>query len=125
MMGSYRTLYSEEYYRKYWDSFMKKVPGDTYINMEADLKLLMRAYDGADIPEEALKVIKSMEAQKVLKYAKDIILKQRDMITKLLSGEASLGMISKSQEIHRIHEIRTRFEFNCLQMADFKRKYNL
>lgn len=124
-MAEYKTLYPEEYYRQNWQRYLEKVPGDTYINMEADLGLLMKAYEGANIPEKALTVVRGMEAKKVFEYAKGIVLRQRDMVNRLLAGQASLGMISKTQEIHEMHDIRTRFEFNCLQMADFKRKYNL
>ena len=38
-------------------------------------------------------------------------------------GRASLGYTTHLQEIRARYEFEARFEFNCLQLADFKKKY--
>ena len=32
-----KPLFSEQYYKDHWDEFLKRVPGEDYINLEADL----------------------------------------------------------------------------------------
>lgn len=116
-----RSHYSEEHYRQNWERLIKKSNNPNYINLEAELADRMSIYKG--IPSEALETIRHIEAEKIAETCKVLVMKQMETVKELESGKASLGYTTKFQEVQAMHEIVERFEFNCLQLADFKKKY--
>lgn len=116
-----KAIHSEEYYRKYWNEFLAKIPGDDYRNLEAELEREMNAYVG--LPEEAVHVVQKIEAGKIAKSCEDLVRLEMDICRRVDRGEASFGMMTQAQEIRARAEFRKRFEFNCLQLRDFKEKY--
>lgn len=64
-----KPMFSENYYRKYWDRFLQRVPGENYINLEEELSRTMRAYIENGMPTEALPVVEKMEAEKLQSVA--------------------------------------------------------
>lgn len=118
-----KSTYSEEYYRRNWERFMKKVPSEHYINLEANLNHAIEIY--SELPAEAIEMIKRIEAKKLSDRCTDILTRDMEMIKKLKNKEVSLGYTTQTQEIHAEHDLVTRFEFNCLQLADFKKKYGI
>ena len=118
-----KAQYSEEFYRKHWDKFIKAVPGNHYINLEAELEHAMETFAG--IPTEALEVLKKVEAEKIANKCKALVLNEMATIKALENGEASLGYTTRGQEIKARGDLRTRFEFNCLQLKVFKEKYGI
>lgn len=98
-----------------------------YMNLEEDLETLVKPYLSLQLEyrEQALEVIRREMAKRVCNVAKVDLLKTRDMVTELKSGKASLGNISRRDEIREMHDLVQRFEFNCLQLADFRKKYGV
>lgn len=113
--------FSEDYYRKYWDRFLVKVPGEDYRNLEAELEREMNVY--SDIHESAVAIIRKMEAKKIADSCEKLVRKEMEICKRLESGKSSFGYTTQSQEIAARGELRKRFEFNCLQLKDFKEKY--
>lgn len=120
-----KPLYSEEYYRKYWDRFLVPVHGGHYINLEGELQTAMDQYRELGMPEEAIPIVEKMEAEKIAAKCRTLVFEELEVLKRVLSGKSSFGMSTERQEIHARHEFRTRFDFNCLQLADFRKKHNL
>ena len=118
-----KALYSEKYYMDNWDRFIKRVPGNTYINMEADFDLHMKGYIEAGLPDEALDIVRKMVAKKVVDSAMEIVLKQLDVIKRVEAGKATFGYTTERQEDSARYNYRVRFDFNCLQIRIFKEKH--
>lgn len=119
-----KALFSEKYYRQFWDRFLEKVPGDDYINLEDELKFEMHFYPDT-LPAEALQALEKIKAKEIANRCKELCLKEMETVKALEAGKASLGYTTQSQEIHARAEFRKRFEFNCLQLRDFKEKYRI
>ena len=120
-----KPLYNEDYYRENWDRFMKKVPGKHYVDLEGDLHKLLDDYREVGVPEEAIKVICKAKAKEIADRCKALVLEELEVVKRIEAGEASFGMTTRRQEIEYRHDYRTRFDFNCLQLADFKKKYQI
>lgn len=120
-----KALFSEEYYRKYWESFLEPVPGNDYINLESELKKTMKHYENAELPQNAIDMIVKIEAEKIAAKCEKLVYSQMKRVKDILDGNASFGMVTEWQEIEQRAELRKRFEFNCLQLRDFRKKYNL
>lgn len=117
-----KPMFSEEYYRKNWDRFIKKVPGSDYINLEEELNHKMSIFK--DLPEEAQKLLVPIKAQEVIEEATKLVYKEMATIKDLEAGKSSFGYTTQGQENQARYELRTRFDFNCLQLADFKKRYS-
>ena len=120
-----KAQYSEEYYRKNWERFIKKVPSNHYINLEEELENRMKVYEGIGLPEAVISILRKGEAQKVADACKTLVTKELEMVKGIENGTVSLGYTTLGQEIKARGELRMRFEFNCLQYADFKKKYEV
>lgn len=118
-----KSTFSEQYYRMNWEKFIKPIPGEHYINLEYDLKHALEIYVG--LPTEAIEILKKIEAKKIVDKCTEQLKKNMEVVKKLKAGKTSLGYTTQTQEIHAAHELVTRFEFNCLQLADFKKKYGI
>ena len=91
--------------------------------MEADLALLMRGFEEAGLPEEALIVIRKQQAQKIADKVKEMVQEDLSLAKKVDAGTADFGYTTERQETEARFRFRTRFDFNCLQLADFRKKY--
>lgn len=120
-----KATFSEEHYRRNWDRFLEKVPGEHYINLEEALEREMTVYKGAELTEEAIQVIAKLEAQKLADKCLALVMKEMKTVKDLRAGRASLGYTTERQEYKARAELVERFEFNCLQLRDFKAKYGL
>ena len=122
-----KPLYKEAYYRKYWDEYLKpdNSIGKHYINLEGDLAGLLDMYREYGVPEEAIIAIKKTKAQELADACKAVVHEELGVLKRILSGESSFGYTSEFQEVRARAEYRERFDFNCLQLADFKKKYGL
>jgi len=119
-----KSTLSEKYYRDHWNEFMKPVnKGYDYMNLEKDLEERMKIYDGVGLTEEAIEKIRLIEAERIADTCKKNLYKTMNMIQKINRGEVGLGYTTQFQETQERHRLITRFEFNCLQYADFKKKY--
>ena len=116
-----KSVYSENYYRENMDRFLKQYAKNA--DLEHDLDLKMTGFDM--LPEEALAVVRKMQAKKVYVAHKEWCMKRMQMIQRIESGKSSLGFTSRTQEIHELHNIRQEFEFTCLMVADFRKKYGI
>lgn len=120
-----KPMFSENYYRKYWDRFLQRVPGENYINLEEELSRTMRAYIENGMPTEALPVVEKMEAEKLAERCLNLVKKEMETVKRIESGKSSFGMTTELQEIQARADFRKRFEFNCLQLADFRKAHNI
>lgn len=115
-----KSRHSEQYYRDNWDRYIKKVPGPHYINLEEELEHNMLIF--AELPKEACDMLRKIEAKKISEKAENLVRSEMATIKAIEAGEASLGYTTKGQEIQAMNEFIRRFEFNCLQLADFNKK---
>lgn len=120
-----KPLFSEEYYRNNWYKFIQRVPGENYIDLEGDLARVMRQYIENGMPKEALPIVERMEAEKLVERCLKLVKKEMVTVKQVESGNASFGMTTKLQEIQARADFRKRFEFNCLQLADFRKAHNI
>ena len=116
---------SEKFYFQYWDDMMERYGEDQrfYANLENQLVRALAVYK--DLPEVAVKYVQRMEAENIAKRCKQRMIEMMVMIKRIISGESSLGYISKSQEISARHELIQGFEFTCLVLREFKKKYDI
>lgn len=120
-----KAVHSREYYQKNWDRFIQRVPGEHYINLEAELEREMRCYKEAGLPESALATIEALEANKIAERADKLVRKEMATIKSVESGESGFGYTTERQEIEARAEFRTRFEFNCYQLSVFREKHGI
>ena len=120
-----KPLFSENYYRNNWSKFLQRVPGENYINLEGELERTMRQYIENGMPTEALPYVEKMEAEKLATRCLDLVKKEMETVKQVESGKASFGMTTELQEIQTRADFRKRFEFNCLQLADFRKAHNI
>lgn len=120
-----KTLHTEQYYREKWYDFLKPTHTEYYIDMQNELDCNMRTFLDMGFSDEQLEIIRKVEAQKVADACKEKCYKQMNIVKGILDGSISFGYTTQTQEIRARKEFRQRFEFNCLQLADFKKKYGL
>ena len=120
-----KPVFSEEYYRTHWDKFLKRVPGNDYINLEGELAKVMKSYKEAGMPMEAMQVVEKIEAEKLSVRCKELVMKEMEVVKRINAGKASFGMTTQRQEIEQRGNYIRRFEFNCLQLADFRKNHKL
>jgi hypothetical protein len=112
---------SEEYYRKNWDRFIKGSSSQDYMNLEKDLIAKMSIFQ--ELPEKAIEILTKIKAQEIVDETTKRLYEKMAVIKQIETGNASLGYTTQLQETQARQELVTRFEFNCLQLADFKKKY--
>lgn len=126
-----KTIQSEDYYKAHWNEYMKPVPGNHYMNLENDLNQQIETYEAAmiAIPEEqrkkALEVIKRQKATMIATETCARLKETMAMIKNIKAGKASLGYTTWNQERAALRDLVLRFEFNCLQLREFKIKYGV
>lgn len=113
-----KAVHSEKYYRDNYENFIKKTNDNDYMNLESELESELNIFD-TDVIEK----IRPIYAKKIYVKASKILKERMMMIQHLQSGKSSFGYTTQNQEIHEMHRIVQRFEFNCIQLADFKKKY--
>lgn len=118
-----KAIHSREYYIENWDKFLKPSNDRDYMNLEAELEHEVHLFDGADLPEQALDVIRSMKAQEIIAKADKAVRERMQTIKDLESGRSSLGYTSERQEVAAMADLRRRWEFNCLQLSIFKQNH--
>lgn len=119
---TYKTLFSENYYRENWNKLSEKYPEN---DPDKDLATRIEVYADAGIRQDAMEKIMNIEAQKVYDFHNDALKKTMNALVRILSGKASLGYTTKRQEIEKMRDLRIGFEFDCVRLADFRKKYNL
>lgn len=118
-----KTQFAESYYRDLWDRFLDtgKEDPETYMNLEGELDR-----DTAPVieslqkyPEDerarAITGVRKMHAQRIFSRRYADLKKHMRIVKKLEAGE----------QIRTSGDYIRRFEFNCLQLSDFMKKYNL
>ena len=120
-----KAVHTKEFYLKHWDHFIKRIPGDNYLNLEQELNRTMAAFKDAGLPEEALEVITGMEAKKIADHAFKVVRRMMNTINEVNNGTSSFGYTTEQQEIAARAEYVKRFEFNCLQLSMFCEKYGV
>ncbi len=119
-----KSLFSEQYYKDHWDEFLKKVPGDHYINLEAELKKELDVFNGV-LTEEQIKKVEPIYARQIADKCHRLVMKELQTLKEVMSGNASWGYVVKRQNIEAGREFRVRFDFNCLQLREFKKAHNI
>ena len=118
---------SEEFYRKNQDRFFEKYQKDC--DFEYHLKIRLMRRDFSIIPEEireqAKAIITKTFAKEVYDASREELVKKMQMIKEVEAGKAGLGYTNTAQKYQAMHDLREGFEFSCLMLADFKKKYEL
>ena len=120
-----KPLFSEQYYMDHWDEFLKRVPGDDYINLEGELEREMRVLREVGLTDDQLKLVEPIYAKPIADRCHTLVLKELKTMKAVLVGEADFGYTTKRQNIEAQYRFRTRFEFNCLQLREFKKNHNI
>ena len=118
-----KPLFSEEYYRKYWEQFLVRVPGKHFVDMEKDLSFSMKVYESLGLSEDAVSKIREIEAKKIADRVTLLVRDEMRVLMDVEAGRSSFGYTTQMQEIQARAEFHKRFEFNCLQLRDFTNKY--
>lgn len=121
------TFYPEEYYRKHQKELFEKYKKDC--DYEHELKLLVSGIDFTNLPDEmrekAERICDQLQAKRIYEANKAELVKKMKMIREIKEGRASLGYISKMQEVREWHDLNEGFGFSCFMLAQFKEKYSL
>ena len=117
-----KARYSEEYLRSTWATLIQETPDGDYMNFEDELNYRMSVYK--ELPTEAFKAVEKIEAQKIIEKATGTLKETMNMINDIEAGRKSLGYTTQIQETQEMHRMILRFEFNCLQLSDFKKAHN-
>ena len=120
-----KAWFSEDYYYTVWDQMLERVPGEDYRNLEAELERKLAPLQGMQISEQDMLKIKRVYAKPIADSCEALVRKEMKTWRQIEAGEASFGHITESQEYRARADFHKRFEFNCLQLRDFKRKYGL
>ncbi len=126
-----KAAYTERFYRDNWTELLSRKNDRYYMNLEADLETKMEtaARRLADLPrefaEKALETTRNMMAKEIAYSALKAVHEEMAMVKRVESGESVMGYSCKIQETQAREEARIRFEFNCLQLADFRKKYRV
>lgn len=122
-----KARFDEEHYRRCWEEYLKPVNSDHYMNLERDLSREMEVYEKAlaGLPEgEAnLAKIRRVKATEIIEKVTPKLKETMATIKRIEAGNGSLGYTTDSAERRNMADLVQRFEFNCLQLADFKKKY--
>lgn len=119
-----KPLFSEQYYKDHWDKFLERVPGDDYINLEGELEKALAVFKGI-LTDEQIKAVEPIYAKPIAEKGHTLVLKELKTMKEVLAGEAGFGYTTKRQEIDAQYRFRTRFDFNCLQLREFKKNHNI
>ena len=133
-----KPLYSEEYYRNNWEEMLATARGEHGINLEEEYQYKIEQYKEGlmDIPEALLNGINKEKfiedfiekaskkiAEEIIEKATKLVLREMEEVKAIEAGNATLGYTTQIQETRAREEFRKRFDFNCLQLADFKKKH--
>jgi hypothetical protein len=118
-----KAIHSRDYYLDKWDEFIKPCNDRDYMNLESELDREIRTFDDADLPDEALDIIRRMKAQEIIAKADKAVRERMQTIMDLECGRSSLGYRTEMQEVAARATLRRRWEFNCLQLSIFKQNH--
>lgn len=124
-----KALYSEGYYRGIWDEMLATARGEHGVNLEKELADKLESYKEAfkEMPEDAatqaLEVIKAQVVKQIIEATTKLVLEEMAVVENIEAGKTSFGYTTQRQENEAKCNYRKRFEFNCLQLADFKKAH--
>lgn len=123
--ASMKTFNTEEYYLERWDKFLADRPDcsdlavyGSYMNLEERLEKYYSTMKGV-LTEEQLDHVKRSFAPEVAAKAYKELKDAQATVKKYINGE--IGWDSK----FGFNQYRERFEFNCIQLREFKKKYGV
>lgn len=118
-----KTWNTEEYYMKRWDEFLNNRPdasahwiASCYMNLEENLEKYVSTMHGVLTPEQ-LEFVKRSFAPEVAAKAYAQLKENQKTVRQVINGEAHIDM--------EFNQYRERFEFNCIQLREFKKKYGV
>ena len=113
------TRHTEQYYRKYWADYIKPANDPHYLNLEESLDKYMTIFE--DLPEAALSILRKQEAKRIAEVTTVLLKKDMEIVKQI--DTCSFGYTTMAQEVTAKRRFVERFEFNCLQLADFKKNH--
>lgn len=119
-----KAMHSEKFYYDHWDEFLKEVDGEHYRNLEAELDKALEPLKGI-VDERYMKDVAKMYAKQIADSCTQLCLKDMRTIKDVEAGRSSFGFTNTSQKVIYTYEFKKRFEFNCLQLRDFRNKYGI
>lgn len=120
-----KPLFSEQYYKDHWDEFLKRVPGNDYINLEADLDRELAVLREAGLTEEQIKMVEHIYAKPIAEKCHTLVMEELKTLKAVMSGKAGWGYTTERGDYDAQYRFRTRFDFNCLQLREFKKNHNI
>lgn len=120
-----KAVLSAEYYESHKERFLEWVPGNDYINLDAELGKAMKPFESIGLEDYTIEVIRKMEAQKIAEKCLKLVTKEMQTVKGIEAGTVSFGYSTSRQEIEARSDFRKRFEFNCWQLADFRKRHGL
>ncbi len=118
-----KTWNTEDYYMKRWDEFLEYCPDPSkhwiaacYMNLEAQLDSMVATMKGTLTPEQ-FAIVKKGIAAEVAAKAQAKLKEDHKVVKRIINGEAHIDL--------EFNEYRERFEFNCIQLREFKKKYGV
>lgn len=122
-----KTWNTEEYYMKRWNEFLANRPDtsdlalyESYMNLEERLRKYYSTMEGV-LTEEQLNHVKRSFAPEVAAKAYKELKQAQATVKQYINGEIAWG----TGGILNFNKYRERFEFNCIQLREFKKKYGV
>lgn len=113
-----KALHTENFYRKYWGEFQSK----SKMNLDRELKWRTDGMNDV-LDAENLKRAMKVVAKLIADEAEAELRKTMKMVQDLEAGRSSLGYTHELQEVAEMARLRRMFEFDCLQLRDFREKW--
>ena len=120
-----KAWFSEEYYRTNWDRFIERTVGEHWFDLEGSLKSYLEELQKNGMPGEAIPVVGRIKAQELAAECEKVCREDMATIKRVEAGTSGFGYTTKRQEHEARWRFRTRFEFNCFQLREFKKAHNL
>ena len=120
-----KARFSEKYWYDKWEQMLIPVPDENYINLEQMLEDEIKVFKNIEISKDQMELIKQMYAKHIAVKATALVHRELKILKDIDSGKAQWGFTNRTQDINYDYNYRQRFEFNCIQLRDFKRKYKI
>lgn len=117
-----KTYASETYYQMIWDDMLNKRQDMYYLNLEEELDRYTATVKNK-ISDEAYKTVRKAYAEKVIEKAEMLCREMMKTVKQYKKNECSFGYTTEGQELSAWFKFQKRFEFNCYQLAVFKKAY--
>ena len=118
-----KSLFPAEYYKENYERFIKPSNDRHYVNLNENLNRKIETLRKNGCPENAIPIVKKIEAEKLYNEWYKILKEDMKIVKEVREGKASFGFTTYRQEYEARAKFEKRFEFNCYQLAEFKKDH--